>query len=178
MCICFQSTVDKSAFASTYQYASLGSPFENQTSLSHSRSVTFKLDETPAWLPMDNHAGISVSFLNRCFNVTLPWHVCKRMISQRFITCHSQHMLGCWTTFYKNSCVGLSLKRVSFFQRDRSFTTFFSFYQHHHIELLDRILISISSYAFCIKSIFTQVVKAKVMAKNKVLNPLIQIVLP
>lgn len=101
MCLCYQSTVDKSAFASTYQYASLGSPFENQTSLSHSRSVTFKLDETPAWLPMDNHAGISVSFLNRCFNVTLPWHVCKRMISQRFITCHSQHMLGCWTTFIK-----------------------------------------------------------------------------
>lgn len=80
--------------------------------------------------------------------------------------------------FYKNSCVGLSLKRVSFFQRDRSFATFFSFYQHHHIELLDRILISISSYAFYLKSSFTTVVKAKVMAKNKVLNPLIQIALP
>lgn len=50
-------------------------------------------------VPMGNHAGISVLLLTWCFNVTLPLFICKRMISQSFITCYLPLRLGCGTTF-------------------------------------------------------------------------------
>lgn len=91
------------------------------------------------------------------------------MISQRFIPSFAAYA---WLAdyFYRNSCVCLSLKIGSFFWRDCYFTTLFSFYQSHHIELLDQIhktLVSISSYAFYIKSswVFTTVVEAVVLVK-------------
>lgn len=58
-----------------------------------------------------NHASISVSFLNRCFNVTLTLHVCKCMISQRFFT---SGVLAGGLVLYKRLCGLVSEDRFLF----------------------------------------------------------------